>query len=74
MNEKTNTDRDDGQNYGKLLAIIAIVVAVGFLFLAAFSGVVTFAGNLLDSNKNQPVNKVIINQIQSFFHYRPKLF
>ncbi len=62
--EQNNNNDDDDQNYGKLLAIIAIVVVVGFVFLAAFSGVVTFAGNLLDSNKNQPVNKVIINQLR----------
>ena len=68
MNDKSRADEkksDDDQDYGKLLAVIAIVVVVGFVFLAAFSGVVAFADNLSDSNKNQPVNKVIINQLRA---------
>ena len=63
-NLEIRRSNDDDQDYGKLLAIIAIVVIVGFIFLGAFGGAITFFSKLSDGSKSAPINVSIVKQLR----------
>ena len=54
----------EGQEYGKLLAIIAIVVVFCFIFLAALGGVYTLFEKISDTSRTKQTNSAIINQLR----------
>lgn len=64
-NREIEQNSDDEQNYGKLLAIIVVVIAAGFVFFAIVGGSINFFEKIFDEHKPAQTNGIIIKQLRN---------
>ena len=64
-NREIEQNSDDEHDYGKLLAIIVVVIAAGFVFLAIVSGPISFFEKIFNELKPAQTNGIIIKQLRN---------